>query len=56
MTRWTRFSPHAWVVRILLVAAAAVVISGVGGWLIGLPLLIFMAVLLRLAWAHIGGS
>jgi hypothetical protein len=50
---WAQFSSQAWAVRVLLLASAVVVITGVGGWVVSLLLLVFMAVVARLAWPHI---
>jgi hypothetical protein len=55
MKHWTRWSGHAWTVRIALLACAAVAISGVGGWIVGLAVLLVMLAVLRMAWPHIGG-
>jgi apolipoprotein N-acyltransferase len=53
MDRWGQFSRQTWAVRIVLLASAAVVITGLGGWVVGLLVLVFMAVVVRLAWPHL---
>jgi hypothetical protein len=53
MDRWTQFSRQAWVVRVVLLGSAIVVVTGLGGWGVGLVLLVFMAIVLRLSWPHL---
>jgi hypothetical protein len=56
MGQWSRSSREAWIMRLLLLAGALVVITGVGGWAVGVPLLIAMALLLRWALPRITGG
>jgi hypothetical protein len=51
--RWSASSSQAWVVRLVLVAIVAVVISGVGGLLVATVLLLVMLGLLIAVWPRI---
>jgi hypothetical protein len=53
MERWSASSSQAWVVRIVVLAIVAVVISGVGGWLVATVLLLVMLGLLIAVWPRI---
>jgi hypothetical protein len=53
MKQWAPFSRNAWAVRVILLAGAAVVISGVGGWLVSALALLFMLAVLRTVLSYI---
>jgi hypothetical protein len=53
MKQWAPFSRNAWAVRVILLAGAAVVISGVGGWLISALALLVTFVVLRAVWPYV---
>jgi hypothetical protein len=51
--RWSAFAQRAWAVRIVLLALVAIVMSGVGGWLVTTVLLVVVLGLLIAVWPRI---